>query len=75
MADKDVSNDGSAGQNEPHARNKSLGMSDGVTTLSTALGGAAVGNLIFPGGAGAIVGAVLGVAFASRAVKDEQDAG
>lgn len=72
MADKQSTPDETLHSSEQN-KSKSPGSPGDVAKFATTLGGAAVGNMIFPGVGGALVGAVLGAYFASKAAKDVAD--
>ncbi|NWB20133.1 MULTISPECIES: hypothetical protein [unclassified Pseudomonas] len=59
------------GAPEPEAKHKTSGSNSDITKIATTLGGAAVGNMIFPGIGGAIVGGLVGALIGRKAAKDE----
>lgn len=71
MADKQFPSDQPLGS--PEHKPKVPSTSADVSKLATALGGAAVGNMIFPGLGGALFGAVVATFIASKATKDAAD--
>ncbi|UCP10209.1 hypothetical protein K5R88_00750 [Pseudomonas sp. MM213] len=74
MVEKISSSHQAGGAPEPEPRHKTSGPNSDITKIATTLGGAAVGNMIFPGVGGAILGGLIGAMIGRKAAKDEADA-
>lgn len=72
MADKQSTPDETLHSSEQN-KSKAHSSPGDIAKFATTLGGAAVGNMIFPGVGGALLGAAVGAYFALKATKDVAD--
>ena len=74
MVEKISSSNQAGGAPDQETVHKKSGSNSDITKIATTLGGAAVGNMIFPGIGGAILGGLVGAMIGRKAAKDEANA-